>query len=179
MASPSPNPALVFIDIEASSLRKGFPVEVAWCAANLERAATYLIRPEPGWLDQYDWSAEAESMHGITRDLLEAQGLGAAEVAERLAEDLDGADVGSNNPAFDGGWLTVLYGGDPPFGLREIRPAGVASLSSDIDLRAHRALDDAVALAMAFKAFETDHHRLHADQAEARARDLLKRLGRR
>ncbi len=169
---------LVFIDVEASSLRNGFPVEVAWCAADLKSAATYLIRPEPTWWDRFTWSAEAEGMHGLDRAILEECGVPAAQVAERLLADLTGADVQSDNPAYDVGWLSVLFSGDPPFMIGQTRPAGAPMLSSDIGLRKHRALDDAVALAMAFKAFETDHQHLDPDSAEDMGRALLERYGR-
>lgn len=169
---------LVFIDVEASSLKNGFPIEVAWCAADLKSAASYLIRPEPAWWDRFAWTAEAEGLHGLDRAILQDRGVPAAQVVEHLLADLTGADVQSDNPAFDRGWLSVLFGKDPPFPIGQTQPAGAAMLSSDIGLRKHRALDDAVALAMAFKAFGTDHQHLGPDSAEAMGRALLKRYGR-
>ncbi|MGC2857661.1 hypothetical protein ACM64Y_19495 [Novispirillum sp. DQ9] len=167
----------VFIDVEASSLRNGFPVEVAWCAEGLDRAATYLIRPEPAWWECYDWTAEAQAMHGLDRATLERIGRPRAEVAASLAEDLAGAEVHSDNAAFDTGWLAVLYGGAaPPFSVGLLRPAGTLMLTSEIGLRRHRALDDAVALAMAFGSDRGDGD---AATAEARGREILRRLGRR
>jgi hypothetical protein len=62
----------VFIDFEASSLNKdSYPVEVAWVFED-GRSRSFLIRPAPGWTD---WSAEAEAIHGISRDQLDRDGV--------------------------------------------------------------------------------------------------------
>lgn len=169
----------IFLDVEASSLKNGFPLEVAWCSADVLRGASYLIRPEPGWLDRYHWSTEAESIHGLSLDRLRAEGLAAAEVMARLCEDLRDCRVHSDNPRFDGGWLRLLRD-PPPFDLTAVRPPGAAALSATSSgLRAHRALDDAVALAMAHASFaESDQDRLDAEEALARGRALVARCGR-
>ena len=62
---------IVFLDFEASSLaRRGFPIEIAWVFETGE-AESHLIRPAADWTE---WSAEAESIHGIPRASLERDG---------------------------------------------------------------------------------------------------------
>lgn len=166
-----------FLDVEASSLMGGFPVEVAWCSADLRRGATYLIRPTPAWRRDLGWSAEAESLHGLSYERLHAEGLDPPEVAVRLAEDLRHAVVRSDNATFDGGWLEFLF--DPlPFALDEARPPGVPALMREHGLRPHVALDDAVGLAIACDAFGRDD-RLALAEALDRGRALIERAGRR
>lgn len=173
-----PRPAaLAFLDVEASSLDDGFPVEVGWCSADLTRGASYLIRPEPSWLTRLRWSAEAEAVHGLDQARLTAEGLAAAEVADRLAADLAEAAVQSDAPEMDGRWLDLLFDGRP-FPLDRCRPAGTAAVVSRAGLRPHRALDDAVGLAMGYISFATTEHRLAPEQAIDRGRALIRRVGR-
>ncbi|WP_027997603.1 3'-5' exonuclease [Sinorhizobium arboris] len=96
---------IVFLDFEASSLsKKSFPIEVAWVFED-GRSRSYLIRPAPDWTD---WSAEAEAVHGISRDLLRADGLSVAFVAEEMIRDLAGHQLYASAPSWDGKWLSVL-----------------------------------------------------------------------
>lgn len=175
---PADDRPTLFIDVEASSLQDGFPVEVAWCSADLTRGATYLIRPDDAWLETLDWSEEAESMHGLTLDRLTTEGRAAADVAERLAADLGGQRVESDNPRADAAWLGMLYDA-LPFTVCKTRPSGVPAVTMEAGLRPHRALDDAVSLAMGFISFDVpDDARLSADSATDRGRELIRRAGR-
>lgn len=170
---------IAFLDVEASSLRHGFPLEVGWCSADLLHGASFLIRPLPHWLDGYRWSREAEDMHGLTVDRLEREGLRPEEVVERLVADLNGFRVCSDNPAFDDGWLRLLRD-PPPFEIDRERPPGLPAMqSTGSGLRPHRALDDAVMLAMAFASFAASGDRLAPEEALARGRALVERCGRR
>lgn len=166
----------LFIDVEASSLRDGFPVEVGWCSADLLRGATYLIRPPDDWVARLAWSREAQDLHTLTLDRLRAEGLPPDEVAARLAEDLAGV-LHSDNPAFDGGWLGMLFEA-LPFRLKEIRPAGVPAVMRENGFRPHYALDDAVGLAIGALSFGRSQDRLSTDEALERGRALIKRVGR-
>lgn len=96
---------IVFLDIEASSLLPGgYPIEVGWVWEGGTGEA-HLIRPEPHWKE---WDCKAEKVHGLSRDLLKAEGRPAAEVALRAANALRGATVYSDSPGWDGGWLDAL-----------------------------------------------------------------------
>jgi hypothetical protein len=95
----------VFLDFEASSLRKnGFPVEVGWV---FEDGASegHLIRPAPGWSD---WDAAAEAIHGLTRERLEREGIPHDVVARRMVETLAAHDLYASAPSWDGKWLSLL-----------------------------------------------------------------------
>ena len=95
----------VFLDFEASSLRKnGFPIEVGWAFED-GSAEGHLIRPAPGWSD---WDAEAEAIHGISREQLEHQGVPHKEVARRMVETLSGHQLFASAPSWDGKWLSLL-----------------------------------------------------------------------
>lgn len=95
----------MFLDFEASSLRKnGFPIEVGWV---FEDGASegYLIRPAPAWSD---WDAEAEAIHRISREWLQREGKPHDEVAGRMVEALAGHDLYASAPSWDGKWLSLL-----------------------------------------------------------------------
>lgn len=96
----------VFLDFEASSLnsKKSFPVEVGWV---LEDGAgqSHLIRPAPHWTD---WDAEAEAVHGISREQLEREGEDVAVVCDRVVSLFAGNEVHCSAPSWDGHWLSML-----------------------------------------------------------------------
>lgn len=173
-----PTDAIAFLDVEASSLSHGFPLEVAWCSADLLHGASYLVRPAPGWLDRFAWTREAEALHGLTRERVAAEGLPADEVADRLAADLAGRLVRSDNPSFDGGWLRLLRD-PPPVALDHATAPGGPALGAKSDLTPHRALDDAVLLAMAFASFGDGEAPLPPEEALTRGHALVARCGRR
>lgn len=94
-----------FLDFEASSLaRDSVPIEVAWVFED-GISETYLIRPAPGW---NDWSALAESVHRIPRDLLLSDGIAHDTVARRMLGALEGHDLFASSPTWDGKWLSIL-----------------------------------------------------------------------
>jgi hypothetical protein len=95
----------VFLDFEASSLRKnGFPVEVSWV---FEDGASegHLIRPAPGWTD---WDPAAEAIHGLARERLEREGTSHDAVARRMVQTLAAHDLYASAPSWDGKWLSLL-----------------------------------------------------------------------
>lgn len=99
-----------FIDFEASSLLPGsYPIEVAWVDEG-GQGESYLIRPDPEWLMPEAWSRESQAIHGISMDVLMAEGVPAERVAARAFEVLRPLHVMacSDQPAFDGFWLDVL-----------------------------------------------------------------------
>ncbi len=99
---------IAFLDFEASSLEKtSYPIEVAWVfETGLSRTA--LIRPLATWTD---WSAKAEAMHGISRELLMSKGIPVGLIAEEMIETLSGHRLYASAPSWDGKWLSVLLRG--------------------------------------------------------------------
>ena len=106
--------ALVFLDLEASSLLpSSFPIEVAWVFED-GTGESHLIRPADGWLDlargNPGWSPESERVHGIPLSKLVKQGEPAEEVAARAAAAFSSPQVlaCSNAPGHDAHWLQRL-----------------------------------------------------------------------
>ena len=98
----------VFIDFEASSLSdESYPVEVGWVFED-GREADYLIRPAPHWTD---WDAEAEAIHGISRETLLREGTRHDLVCANLVAALSGHAIHASSPSWDGKWLSVLLRG--------------------------------------------------------------------
>lgn len=96
---------IVFLDFEASSLsKKSVPIEVAWVFQD-GRSRSELIRPAADW---DDWSSEAEAIHGISRELLLAEGIPVERIAAEMVEELTGHDLYASAPSWDGKWLSVL-----------------------------------------------------------------------
>jgi hypothetical protein len=95
----------VFLDFEASSLRKnGFPIEIGWVFED-GAVESHLIRPAPGWTD---WDEQAEGIHGIPRTELQAEGSPHDAVAKRMVEVLSGHALYVSAPSWDGKWLSLL-----------------------------------------------------------------------
>jgi hypothetical protein len=108
---------LVFLDFEASSLsNQSYPVEVAWVFED-GCSRSFLIRPAPDWTD---WSSEAEAIHGISRELLEKEGVAVSLIAEEMVETLSNHDLYASAPSWDGKWLSALLraAGHPRHALR-------------------------------------------------------------
>ncbi|MEI9852878.1 MAG: hypothetical protein WDN24_20705 [Sphingomonas sp.] len=88
---------IVAIDFEASCLPRhgySFPIEVG-IAVNGDHVRSWLIAPDPGW-EGWDWTREAEALHGISRDHLIAHGRPAGIVLAELT-----AEVGANRLVSD------------------------------------------------------------------------------
>ncbi|MEZ2128824.1 MULTISPECIES: transcriptional regulator [unclassified Sinorhizobium] len=96
---------IVFLDFEASSLsKKSVPIEVAWVFQD-GRSRSALIRPAADW---NDWSSDAEAIHGISRELLFAEGIPVEQIAADMVADLTGHDLYASAPSWDGKWLSLL-----------------------------------------------------------------------
>jgi hypothetical protein len=96
---------IAFLDFEASSLGKdGYPIEVAWVLST-GAEESHLIRPDPTWTD---WDLEAETIHGLSRDRLNADGTPVAVVAQRMMSVLSGYALYATAPSWDGKWLSRL-----------------------------------------------------------------------
>lgn len=96
---------IVFLDFEASSLsKKSVPIEIAWVFED-GRSHSALIRPAADW---EDWAADAEAIHGISRELLASEGVPVEQIAREMVEVLTGHDLYASAPSWDGKWLSVL-----------------------------------------------------------------------
>ncbi|MGN6210428.1 hypothetical protein [Asticcacaulis sp.] len=133
----------VFIDFEASSLgKKSFPIEVAWVFED-GTSKSMLIQPIVEWRD---WSPEAEALHGISRDLLEREGVPAATVAHQMMSDLIGHDLFASAPSWDGKWLsTLLRGGGLPRHALRLSRTDEMFLRAARDILGDTVSDDSIA----------------------------------
>lgn len=98
---------IVIIDIEASGLHfDSYPIEVA--VKTKRTTQSWLIKPEPSWTY---WCSVAEGIHGITREYLEKNGVGAQEVAIEINEFLSHENglVYSDAVDWDSDWINTLY----------------------------------------------------------------------
>jgi hypothetical protein len=102
---PSADRPLI-IDVEASGLRgASYPIEIGLALDDGHKYCS-LILPEPDWTH---WDAEAEQVHRIARDVLEAYGRPARAVAETLNELLATRTVYTDGWVVDKPWLTTLF----------------------------------------------------------------------
>ena len=154
------------IDFEASCLPsdgQSFPIEVALATVD-GRSWNWLIRPEPAW-EYWDWSPAAEALHGISREMLERDGLPAAEVLAKLSAEAARCEVYADAD-LDAYWLETLAEAcraAPPFPVRYLgellvehgftRPQVVGALASAREQlpREHIARDDASRLALTLR----------------------------
>lgn len=99
---------IALLDVEASSLLRSLsqPVEVAFVAADLSAGFVALIAPASEWNDRSD---EAEAIHGLRVEELEAFGESVGDAAAALNEGLSGARVLTDAPDIDGRWLRALF----------------------------------------------------------------------
>lgn len=153
---------VVAIDFEASCLPtigRSYPIEVA--VADLGgQVDAWLIRPHPGWTD-WDWDDDAEEVHGISRELLQREGLPVEQVVNELSAVVAGRRVFADS-VMDEDWLETLaapLGIMPPFAIRHVadlffeigaNPADVQKAKQEAFQRfprSHRAADDACRLA--------------------------------
>lgn len=165
-ASRAPPPAIplksamriIAIDFEASCLPRhgqSFPIEVG-ISEDGRTARSWLIRPTPSWRE-WDWTTEAERLHGLSRTHLERDGLPARDVAQALAAAVGDAYLVSDSP-IDHDWLRTLCeaAGMPIFthvhtvgelfdarGLASGPILDAVARVEGLGLRRHRAGDDA------------------------------------
>ena len=98
--------APAFIDVEASGLGgKSYPIEVGLITSSGEMYCA-LLRPDPNW--SY-WDTAAESVHHITRPILEQHGKPLAEVAHTVNRLLRGQTVYTDAWGNDYPWLCKLF----------------------------------------------------------------------
>jgi hypothetical protein len=87
---------LAFIDVEASSLVDGYPIEIGWAREDGQVGAV-LVSPHPKW-GSLVWDPAAERIHGPSHALLEAQGVAVNDAVEMLNEALRACKALSDEP---------------------------------------------------------------------------------
>jgi hypothetical protein len=109
------------LDMEASGFgRNSYPIEVGYVLSDGSAFCT-LIRPQPEWTH---WDAQAEAVHGITKETTARYGRDVVEVARLMNQDLDGLTLYSDGWANDYTWLSRLYDAanmSPRFKLDNLR----------------------------------------------------------
>jgi hypothetical protein len=100
------------LDFEASCLaqpdRQSYPIEVAVGFPETGEIRSWIIRPEPEWLAEWDWSFESEKLHGLTQATLLAQGQSRSEVAQLVEAAIEERRLLSDNPVYEEYWLSLL-----------------------------------------------------------------------
>ncbi|MCA3264975.1 MAG: DUF29 domain-containing protein [Azospirillum sp.] len=96
-----------FVDIEASGLVNGFPIEIGWARED-GHVGALLIRPHSEWLSDLAWDPNAEYLHGLPRDLLLARGTPIDDTVDQLNVALRGCRCISDSPSNDWRWLFLL-----------------------------------------------------------------------
>jgi hypothetical protein len=157
------------LDFEASALPGpgSYPIEVAVAFVDECAVRSWLIRPRPEWLANGIWDPAAARLHGITREMLTAEGQAPERVAAELQASLDGFSVITDAVSADTFWLELLFDGRPPFRLGALRDLlisrshpqaiGEVERAEEIALRRfpqqHRAGPDAQRMAEAIRIF--------------------------
>ena len=99
----------IFLDCEASSLSKSsYPIEVGWNNSD-GTVESYLINiyRYPEGYD--DWSREAQSLHGLSKQYLSEKGKEPQFVVDRMEEELIGKKLLTDAPDWDEFWVRRLY----------------------------------------------------------------------
>src|SRR5258707_15726469 len=104
---------LAFIDLEASSLSSAsFPTEIGWAIIVEDgsvESGSCLIRPPAKWTTYGNaLSPASERLTGITREMLDSDGLPPSEALKRFLDAVGGRDLFSDEPGFDSYWLRML-----------------------------------------------------------------------
>lgn len=162
---------MITIDFEASCLPRhgrSYPIEVGVAGAG-SVARSWLIKPHPRW-SGWQWSDEAQSLHGITRDQLDRDGLAADIVLAQLTETI-GGETAIADSHLDVYWMETLAAAvDRPAPIRIQHVTNVIDglgASPDDIHRAKASADGAVSI----------HHRAGEDARWlARFIDTLKEL---
>lgn len=99
----------LFLDCEASSLSPdSFPIEIAW--NNSEgMIESYLINIFRYPNEYDDWSKDAQSLHGITKQYLAEKGKEPQFVVDQMEQRLNGKVLLTDAPDWDSFWIRRLY----------------------------------------------------------------------
>ena len=148
------------LDIEASGFGRGsYPIEIGFIESQ-GRGFCSLVHPLPDWKH---WDDEAESLHGITRDLLMRHGKPPEWVAAEMNTRLRGTTVYCDGWGHDYPWLARLFEGadlHPSFKLEDLRTllsedeaarwhSVIGQVRQEQNICRHRASTDAKVLQLA------------------------------
>ncbi len=131
------------IDFEASCLPRhgrSFPIEVGIADGDMSRS--WLIRPHDDWAD-WDWTAEAQALHDLSRYRIAWEGQSAAQVLAELVDATRGRRVVADS-LVDQYWLDTLAaaaGAPSPLAITH-----VTTLFDELGVDAHH-IADAMAIA--------------------------------
>lgn len=93
-----------FLDFEASGLHPdSYPIEIGICGPYFEYEA--LIKPTYYWTH---WSHDAQDMHGISREMIEADGVEPARICQALNDQFRGQVLWSDSN-FDALWMNIMF----------------------------------------------------------------------
>lgn len=98
---------ILAIDFEASCLPRhgrSYPIEVGIAGDGIDR--NWLIRPHESW-SGWDWTAEAEALHGLSRAQIEREGAPVEQVLTELGMVVAGRRVVADS-LIDQYWLDTL-----------------------------------------------------------------------
>lgn len=98
---------IVFVDIEASGLVNGYPIEIGYARSD-GRVGAILIRPHAEWLTDLAWDPNAEYLHSLPPDLLLSKGTPIDDAVDALNAALAGCRCISDSPSNDWRWLSLL-----------------------------------------------------------------------
>jgi len=171
----------VFYDFEASQALDGFPIEVGWAfVANdgdLLISDSRLIQPVAEWNIDTRWEDDAQTLHGIDKAMLLAEGYHPYQVTRHMNAALQESVLFSDSP-IDEKWLNDLYdvaGLSPSFEVRRtscdtlIRSCAQANAIGAVELdrlillartlapQIHRAQADALHWAWIWRAIQKPH----------------------
>ena len=97
----------LIVDIEASALENGFPIEIGIADPGQGVVHAWLIRPYAGWV--WDaWDPASQRVHGLSKADLDC-GDDVLTVAQGVLRAVGGRKLASDNPEFDGFWLSKLF----------------------------------------------------------------------
>lgn len=137
---------IITIDFEASCLPchgRSFPIEVGIASAD-GRARSWLIQPHDDWTG-WDRTAEAQSLHGLTREQLDRDGLPVDHVIGELTAAVGGRRVIADS-YLDATWLGTLAdasGTAPPISIGHIEEVIDRLGAGDADIARAQALANA------------------------------------
>lgn len=97
---------IAIIDVEASSLFNGYPIEIGWARED-GHCGAYLVKPEPKWAE-LNWDAVAEQVHGLSLELCARLGKPVKKVIDSLNTDLADCECFSDSPETDWRWMALL-----------------------------------------------------------------------
>lgn len=154
-------PTPTIIDIEASGFgSRSYPIEIGVVKNNGERYCA-LIEPQLEW---DHWSASAQAVHGISRQLIENRGRDPRDICLELNQFLGEITAYSDAWTHDSPWLNRLFFAariNPSFHLSPIEMIATEAqlmvwdqtkkrLEKHLDIKRHRASGDAYLIQQTF-----------------------------